>query len=87
MQAINRLFTQLINGTTQFIIPVFQRDYRWSEEQCQQLWNDLIRTTQGDSDRGHFLGSIVYVATGDTAAGFTRWLVVDGQQRLATLTY
>lgn len=86
MQAINRLFTQLINGTIQFIIPVFQRDYSWGVEQCQQLWNDIIRTAQGISERGHFLGSIVYVATGDTAAGFTRWLVIDGQQRLATLT-
>jgi len=86
MQAINRLFTQLINGTIQFIIPVFQRDYSWGIQQCQQLWNDIIRTAQIDSERGHFLGSIVYVATGDTAAGFTRWLVVDGQQRLATLT-
>jgi len=86
MQAINRLFTQLINGTIQFIIPVFQRDYRWDVEQCQQLWDDIIRTAQVDSERGHFLGSIVYVATGDTTAGFTRWLVIDGQQRLATLT-
>ncbi len=86
MQAINRPFTQLINGTTQFIIPVFQRDYSWSDDECQQLWNDIIRAAQADSERGHFLGSIVYVATGDTAAGFTRWLVIDGQQRLATLT-
>ncbi len=86
MQAINRPFTQLINGTIQFIIPVFQRDYSWSVEQCQQLWKDIIRTAPVDSEHGHFLGSIVYVATGDTAAGFARWLVIDGQQRLATLT-
>lgn len=86
MKAIDRLFTQIINGTTQFIIPVFQRDYRWTTAQCQQLWDDLMRTVQVDSERGHFLGSIVYAATGDTAAGFTRWLVIDGQQRLATLT-
>ena len=86
MQAMNRFFTQLINGTIQYIIPVFQRDYSWGIEQCQQLWNDIIRTANVDSEHGHFLGSIVYVATGDTAAGFTRWLVIDGQQRLATLT-
>ena len=86
MQAMNRPFTQIINGTTQFIIPVFQRDYSWDSDQWQQLWNDIIRTASAESDPGHFLGSIVYVATGDTAAGFTRWLVIDGQQRLATLT-
>jgi uncharacterized protein with ParB-like and HNH nuclease domain len=36
--------------------------------------------------RGHFLGSIVHVATGDSLAGFTRWLLIDRQQRLTTLT-
>lgn len=86
MQARNCAFVEIINGTTQFIIPVFQRDYRWTEDQCRQLWDDIMRTAQPDSKRGHFLGSIVYVAAGDTAAGFTRWLVVDGQQRLTTLT-
>ncbi|MDY6917635.1 MAG: DUF262 and DUF1524 domain-containing protein [Chloroflexota bacterium] len=86
MQAINRAFTRLINGTIQFTIPVFQRDYSWGPEQCEQLWRDLICTADVGSEQGHFLGSIVYVATGDSAAGFTRWLVIDGQQRLATLT-
>jgi uncharacterized protein with ParB-like and HNH nuclease domain len=37
-------------------------------------------------ERGHFLGSIVYIATGDSLAGFTRWMMIDGQQRLTTLT-
>ena len=83
MQAIDRLFTQVINGTTQFIIPVFQRDYTWTEEQCTQLWHDVLRAA--DQDRGHFMGSIVYVDVG-SAASFTRWLVIDGQQRLTTLT-
>ena len=85
MQAINRKFTEVINGTTQLLIPVFQRDYTWTEEQCDRLWKDIKSAGDG-TDRGHFLGSIVSVAAGDTAAAFTRWLVVDGQQRLTTLT-
>lgn len=86
MQAINRPFTHIINGTTQFIIPVFQRDYSWGEHQCKQLWDDIVLAGRPGSDNGHFLGSIVCVPTGDIAPGFTRWLVIDGQQRLVTLT-
>jgi uncharacterized protein with ParB-like and HNH nuclease domain len=86
MKAIDRPFTKIINGTMQFVIPVFQRDYNWSEANCDQLWKDILQIGQEPSDRGHFLGSVVYVPTGDSAAGFTRWLLIDGQQRLTTLT-
>ncbi len=86
MKAIDRPFTNIINGTTQFVIPVFQRDYAWSDAQCAQLWSDILHAAKSGSDRGHFLGSIVYVATGDSSAGFTRWLLIDGQQRMTTLT-
>jgi predicted transport protein len=83
MKAIHSPFTKIINGTTQFVIPVFQRDYSWSEEQCEQLWKDIMGAAE--NRRPHFLGSVVYVATGDITAGFTRWLLIDGQQRVTTL--
>jgi predicted transport protein len=86
MKAIDRPFTKIINGTTQFIIPVFQRDYSWTEAHCEQLWKDILQIATDPADRGHFLGSVVYVSTGDSSAGFTRWLLIDGQQRLTTLT-
>jgi len=86
MQAIDRPFTKIINGTTQFVIPVFQRDYSWTEAQCAQLWKDTHVVASGESDQGHFLGSVVYIPTGDSSAGFTRWLLIDGQQRVTTLT-
>src|SRR5688572_6147264 len=86
MKAIDRPFTKIINGTTQVVIPVFQRDYSWSETHCEQLWKDVLQIATDPADRGHFLGSVVYVSTGDSAAGFTRWLLIDGQQRLTTLT-
>lgn len=85
MKAIDRLFTEIINGTTQFVIPVFQRDYTWTEPQLRELWNDVIHVARTGPGRGHFLGSIVYVPTGDSSAGFTKWLLIDGQQRLTTL--
>ena len=83
MQAINSPFVALINGTKQFIIPAFQRDYSWTNEQCRQMWDDIVRA--GSTDGDHFIGSFVYVE-GNTAAVFSSWLVVDGQQRLTTLT-
>jgi uncharacterized protein with ParB-like and HNH nuclease domain len=86
MKAIDRPFTKIINGTTQFVIPVFQRDYSWTDAECDQLWHDIIAIAKDETDRCHFLGSMVYVSTGDTSAGFTRWLLIDGQQRVTTLT-
>ncbi len=84
MQAINNKFAAFAQGNKQFIIPVFQRDYSWTTEQCQQLWDDVLRAGQGDG-QGHFIGSFVY-AEENTSAAFNTWLVIDGQQRLATLT-
>src|SRR5260221_1875238 len=87
MKAIDRPFTNIINGTSQFVIPVFQRDYTWqADPHCAQLWRDVLRAARTGREGGHFLGSIVYIATGDSLAGFTRWLLIDGQQRLTTLT-
>ena len=86
MNAQQRFFPKIINGASQFIIPVFQRDYSWSEENCRQLWKDLLAIADAGPDRGHFIGSVVYIQTGDSSAGFTRWLLIDGQQRVTTLT-
>lgn len=86
MQAINRPYSKIINGASQFVIPVFQRDYSWSEENCRQLWCDILSIAKDESQRHHFMGSVVYIATNDSSAGFTRWLLIDGQQRVTTLT-
>ena len=86
MKAIDRPFTNIINGAMQFVIPVFQRDYSWTEDQCEQLWKDVIAIAERTSEGRHFLGSVVYIATEDSSAGFTRWLLIDGQQRVTTLT-
>jgi uncharacterized protein with ParB-like and HNH nuclease domain len=60
MKAIDSPFTKIINGTSQFIIPVFQRDYTWdAETQCAQLWRDVLRAARTGGEHGHFLGSIV----------------------------
>jgi uncharacterized protein with ParB-like and HNH nuclease domain/predicted transport protein len=86
MKAIDRPFTKIIDGCVQFVIPVFQRDYGWTEAQCEQLWSDVIRVGNAGGDARHFIGSVVYVASDETSASFTRWLIIDGQQRVTTLT-
>ena len=86
MQAKDCPFARIINGTSQFLIPVFQRDYSWTEAECEQLWQDVLQIADDPTGRGHFLGSVVYISTGDTSAAFTRWLLIDGQQRVTTLT-
>lgn len=87
MHAQHRLFSQIImRQATQFIIPVFQREYRWTEENCVLLWKDILRVGSDLTLPEHFVGSVVYIAAEDNAAGFTRWLLIDGQQRITTLT-
>ena len=84
MKATDREFSLIVQGNKQFIIPVFQRDYSWGREQCNQLWNDILGSS-GSNGGGHFLGSLVTVQESGASA-FTSWLVIDGQQRLTTLT-
>ena len=86
MTAVDCPFANIINGASQFIIPVFQRDYSWTEAECDQLWRDILQIASDTTDREHFLGSVVYISTGNTAASFARWLLIDGQQRVTTLT-
>ena len=83
MQAITNPFANIINGPKQFVIPVFQRDYAWGREQCDRMWLDVLKASEDDSP--HFLGSFVYVDE-QVGAAFGSWLVIDGQQRLTTLT-
>ena len=85
MKAINRTLVEIINGSKQFIIPVFQRDFSWTRDQWDQLLRDVLRASDVEAESAHFMGSIVYVGE-DLRAGFQSWLLIDGQQRLTTLT-
>lgn len=86
MNAQDLPLTQLLDGAKQFIVPIFQRDYSWGTKHCQQLWNDILRVGSDHATRAHFLGSVVYIAAEDNQAAIPRWLVIDGQQRLTTVT-
>ncbi len=86
MQATDRTFREIINNSIEFIVPVFQRDYKWGPKEWQRLWGDVNRAGSGNPHAGHFLGSLVQIDTGNTTPALSSWLVIDGQQRLATLT-
>ena len=88
MKSADRRFTELLGGNKQFVIPDFQRDYSWKPKaHCERLWNDVLRSGAARAgDVQHFLGAIVCMPAEDHAASFARSLVIDGQQRLTTLT-
>ena len=72
---------------TQFVIPVYQRNYDWSTSQCKQLLNDILEVGTNKKMNAHFIGSIVYIHDDVyTATRIKELTVIDGQQRLTTLT-
>ncbi|WRD46467.1 DUF262 and DUF1524 domain-containing protein [Helicobacter pylori] len=73
------------NQNNQFVIPIYQRLYSWKKEQCEQLWDDIIKIGGNDKINGHFIGSILYVLVSNTHSNNTL-LIIDGQQRLTTIT-
>ncbi|WP_231231891.1 DUF262 and DUF1524 domain-containing protein [Helicobacter pylori] len=73
------------NQNNQFIIPIYQRLYSWKKEQCEQLWDDIIKIGGNDKMNGHFIGSILYVLDGNTHSNILLF-IIDGQQRLTTIT-
>jgi len=77
----------LATNETTFAIPVYQRNYDWALFQCKQLLHDIIETGKNDKTNAHFIGSIVYVHDDVyTASGLTELTIIDGQQRLTTIT-
>jgi uncharacterized protein with ParB-like and HNH nuclease domain/predicted transport protein len=86
MKAQDLQFTQLLEGSKQFIIPIFQRTYSWERSHCEQLWQDILRVGGNPELKSHFIGSAVYIPEQDTSAAISRWLVIDGQQRITTMT-
>ncbi len=73
------------NQKNQLVIPIYQRVYSWEKEQCEQLWDDIIKIGGDDKMDGHFIGSILYVLDGITHSD-NALLIIDGQQRLTTIT-
>ena len=76
---------EILNGNKQFLIPVYQRYYSWDIEQCKRLWNDIVNM-QKKGKVGHFVGSIVNIAEQAMPTGVQKYMIIDGQQRMTTLS-
>lgn len=87
MKATEAKLLKFLKTSPQFMIPIYQRSYSWSEKECQQLWDDIIRAGQNENVNAHFIGSIVYIEKGlYQVSSQSPILVIDGQQRLTTIT-
>jgi uncharacterized protein with ParB-like and HNH nuclease domain len=77
----------LAQPDTQFIIPVYQRNYDWTQLQCMQLLDDIFAAGEDESLSSHFIGSIVYIHDDVYhVSGIRELSIIDGQQRLTTIT-
>jgi len=59
MQASETKLQHIIEGTKQYVVPLFQRPYSWEKEEWQALWNDIVELCKAETPRPHFMGSMV----------------------------
>lgn len=84
MKASETNILKFIGGLDKvFIIPPFQRNYEWSFEQCDELFEDIINSYKTNTT--HYLGNIVYYEGKNNGASFSEFILVDGQQRVTTI--
>ncbi len=81
--AETRLIEYMEGAKKRFIIPVYQRNYDWKTENCKWLFDDLVKVIK-NKRKSHFFGSIVSV--NEPSGRYTELLVIDGQQRLTTIS-
>ncbi|QUW27771.1 DUF262 domain-containing protein [Bacillus cereus] len=85
IHAYDRTIAQIFNSEVKYIIPRFQREYSWTKDEISEFWSDIIdnieETEQGFVNKEYFIGSLVLVEESEYA-----YHVVDGQQRLTTIT-
>ncbi|WP_416667381.1 DUF262 domain-containing protein [Egbenema bharatensis] len=86
MKASETSFRNLLEGSKQFKVPLFQRPYSWDKNNWETLWDDLMTLYVDGVEGYHFLGPIVTLAEPGTPDGISPYLLIDGQQRLTTLT-
>ena len=87
MKATETNLLEFLKEPKQFIIPIYQRTYSWTINQCQQLWHDIIKAALDDNISGHFLGSLVYIEHDlYHVTSLRKLLIIDGQQRLTTIS-
>lgn len=75
------------NGKLTFVIPVYQRNYSWDKEDCDQLFEDVVNSVskEGATNAFHYFGNIVYdESERDPFNGYIKYVLIDGQQRITS---
>jgi uncharacterized protein with ParB-like and HNH nuclease domain len=85
VKASETKFQPIIEGTKQYVVPLFQRAYSWDKKEWEMLWDDLVYLSENNEPKSHFIGSIVTMPTTSVPEGVTKFLLIDGQQRLTTV--
>jgi len=84
MKADDTKIREFLEGSKQFIVPLFQRTYSWKMKNVKRVWEDVIEVTNGNKAE-HFFGSFVSMPVPSSASKVAKYIIIDGQQRLVTV--
>ncbi|MBY0513567.1 MAG: DUF262 domain-containing protein [Gemmataceae bacterium] len=85
MEAKPAKLIEFFSGFKQSVIPLFQRPYEWKAREWEILWKDVLEQYESEKETSHFMGAIVTMPAKSVPVGVSKYLVIDGQQRLTTL--
>ncbi|MDR1193094.1 MAG: DUF262 domain-containing protein [Peptococcaceae bacterium] len=84
MKATDVTVQDFIGGLKKaFIIPPYQRNYAWGEDQCREFYDDIMRCVETGGN--HYIGNVVYYLGENSGGAFQEMILVDGQQRITTI--
>ena len=86
MKAVNSQLVDFIGANKQYCIPIFQRRYSWEKEDCLKLLDDVVLIAKDERRPCHFIGSVIYLPLSQFASAITPCHIIDGQQRLTTIS-
>lgn len=87
MDAGKQNLLNFLGQNQQLSIPIYQRKYSWTDKECNQLFEDVLRVGASTKEENHFIGSIVYMnQKGHIASPINKLMIIDGQQRITTIS-
>ncbi len=86
MKAIDRRLREILYSGDQYVVPAFQRYYKWDREDWSKLWDDIDALYSEETGNSHFMGSMVCMAAHQAPGIIPSYMLIDGQQRIVTLS-
>src|ERR1700730_7617078 len=87
MKASEAKLQRVIEGTNQYVVPLFQRKYSWDSKEWNTLWEDLLELYEEESRRNHFIGSIVTMPTQSVPEGVAKYLLIGTNRSKTVRTF